>query len=56
MREREIEDWIVFKCLGCKTEAFALHSFKREERVLVSSKIQVNHPLLLFALSAPLND
>ena len=41
MRERHIEDWLVFKCLGCNTEPFALHSIKREDRVLVNGNIQV---------------
>ena len=36
MRERQIEDWTVYKCLGCNSEPYALHSIKREGRVLVS--------------------
>ena len=41
MRERQIEDWTVFRCLGCNTEPYALHSIKREGRVLVSENIKV---------------
>ena len=41
IRQRQLEDWIVFKCLGCNTEVFALHSVKGEERVLVSQRVQV---------------
>jgi hypothetical protein len=43
MRERQIEDWTVFKCLGCNTEPFAFHSIKREDRVLVSDVMQVQY-------------
>ena len=41
MRERQIEDWTVYKCLGCNSEPYALHSIKREGRVLVSDNIKV---------------